>query len=724
MAMPADGDKAPLRRKREDGEDSDNAGGKRDKTEGSRLESCLDQPMDSGSVHEVVKYVPSPLPDKHYDADTTEPISGGLRTLEELLSWKRSEASPFAAAVPLAPREPALASCPRRTLVSHDMMGGYLDDRFVQGTQAEAPYAFYHWQYIDIFNYFTHTMVTVPPTVWTSAAHKHGVVVLGTVITEWTDGAATCEAFLKDEESYRAVADKLVQISHCYGFDGWLINIENTLSEVAVRNAPLFLRYVTDQMHERVPGSLVLWYDSVIESGRLQWQNELNQSNRTFFDACDGFFANYNWTEQNLEWMGDYSGVQGRQADVYIGVDVFARGKVVGGMFETNKALEIIRKHNFSAAIFAPGWVYETHHDKTKFRQNQDKFWALLSDHLYVHRPASPLPFISSFCQGFGKAVYWRGQREAERSWFNLTAQEIQPLYYHTELEDQGWLRSRGCPEDAWNGGCSLLLDGLIPATRTSPVCAKIFSLHVPLASKTLLTLVYKPSAGIAVSLELKTADASLCTHMGVQDVKLTHVSPVVLAEGHHLVSQFSQLCGNWSPDGWTVRCSQLELRGCALREVSISIRRDGDPQDTPFSCRVGEIMLLDVASLQVPAELVQGLCIYDVVWLRGAGTSPESTSPCLHLNATLRWDYPTEIVRHFRVYWRRLRGPDPRIRSGQLALVGRAYSNLFRVTELAVPEPPGLLELVVEPVIRKGFLVPESHWGRRSLSYTEDLTQ
>lgn len=67
---------------------------------------------------------------KHYVADTTEPISCGLQTLEELLSWKRSEANPFnVAAVPLAPREPPLASCSRRTLVSHDMMGGYLDDR-------------------------------------------------------------------------------------------------------------------------------------------------------------------------------------------------------------------------------------------------------------------------------------------------------------------------------------------------------------------------------------------------------------------------------------------------------------------------------------------------------------------------------------------------------------------------------------------------------------------
>lgn len=51
--------------------------------------------------------------------------------------------------------------------------------RFLQGTCSEAPYAFYHWHHIDIFNYFTHTLVTIPPAVWTSAAHKHGVVVIG-----------------------------------------------------------------------------------------------------------------------------------------------------------------------------------------------------------------------------------------------------------------------------------------------------------------------------------------------------------------------------------------------------------------------------------------------------------------------------------------------------------------------------------------------------------------
>uniref|UniRef100_A0A8K9X7L6 Cytosolic endo-beta-N-acetylglucosaminidase n=1 Tax=Oncorhynchus mykiss TaxID=8022 RepID=A0A8K9X7L6_ONCMY len=607
----------------------------------------------------------------HYDPDTTEPISSGLQSLEELLSWKRSEANPFnVATVPLANREPSLASTPHRTLVSHDMMGGYLDDRFLQGAESDAPYVFYHWQYIDVFNYFSHNTVTIPPSVWTNAAHRHGVIVLGTFITEWTDGGKMCEVFLKEEESYRAVADRLVQIAHCYGFDGWLINIENPLGETAVKNTPLFLRYLTDQMHERVPGSMALWYDSVLENGQLKWQNELNPSNRVFFSACDGIFTNYNWTEQNLEGMKAYSAAQGRLADIFVGVDVFARGEVVGGKLETNKALEMIRKHDFSTAIFAPGWVYESIPDKNDFRKEQDKFWSLLSDFLYVHRPSSPLPFVSSFCQGAGTSLYWRGQREVDRSWFNLDAQELQPLYYRETLEGEGWLRTQGCPEDAWSGGSSLLVEGVLPS-MLSKVCARIFSLQVPLSSRVFVSLIYKPSPGVTVSLELKTADATLCTHRGVQDIP---------SESYHTE---------------------------VFRIYPVSHYTHNVCLPPP--------QILDAESLSVPPLPVQSVCLYDVVWLRGANK--------LNLNATLRWRYPAQLVRHFLVYWRRLRGPDPRIPSGKLALIGRAYCPLFRVTELTVPEPPGLLELVVEPVSREGFRVPESQWGRRSLSYTEERT-
>lgn len=56
---------------------------------------------------------------------------------------------------------------------------------------------------------------------------------------------------------------------------------------------------------------------------------------RVFFDSCDGFFTNYNWREDHLQRMVAQAGE--RLADVYVGVDVFARSNVVGGRFDTDK---------------------------------------------------------------------------------------------------------------------------------------------------------------------------------------------------------------------------------------------------------------------------------------------------------------------------------------------------------------------------------------------------
>lgn len=42
----------------------------------------------------------------------------------------------------------------------------------------------------------------------------------------------------------------------------------------------------TAAMHAAVPGSLVVWYDSVTVQGDLKWQCRLNELNSAFFDAC------------------------------------------------------------------------------------------------------------------------------------------------------------------------------------------------------------------------------------------------------------------------------------------------------------------------------------------------------------------------------------------------------------------------------------------------------
>ena len=100
------------------------------------------------------------------------------------------------------------------------------------------------------------------------------------------------------------------------------------------------------------------------------------------------------------------------------------------------------------------------------------------------------------------------------------------------------------------------------------------------------------------------------------------------------------------------------------------------------------------------------------MVWHRAPGGA-------LRLSATLRWSFPPRLWRYFHLSWRRLRGPGPRGQAGPPVPLGRAYSTLFRLTELEVPGPPARVELRVEPVLKEGLLVPEALWGRRSLSYS-----
>ncbi|XP_011855659.1 PREDICTED: cytosolic endo-beta-N-acetylglucosaminidase-like, partial [Mandrillus leucophaeus] len=78
---------------------------------------------------EVVSFSPDPLPVRYYDKDTTKPVSFYLSSLEELLAWTPCMEDGFNVALePLACRQPPLSSQRPRTLLCHDMMGGYLDD--------------------------------------------------------------------------------------------------------------------------------------------------------------------------------------------------------------------------------------------------------------------------------------------------------------------------------------------------------------------------------------------------------------------------------------------------------------------------------------------------------------------------------------------------------------------------------------------------------------------
>lgn len=129
---------------------------------------------------------------------------------------------------------------------------------------------------------------------------------------------------------------------------------------------------------------------------------------------------------------------------------------------------------------------------------------------------------------------------------------------------------------------------------------------------------------------------------------------------------------------------------------------------------------MLDAESLRPSLLPIQNMCVYDVVWHKG-DVDVNGKPAKVFLNATLRWCYPTELVRYFRVLWRHIRGPDPRVGPGMAILIGRSYSPQYRVVELEIGHKAGVMELLVEPVSREGFSLPEAHWGRQTLSYSTD---
>ena len=254
----------------------------------------------------------------------------------------------------------------------------------------------------DVFVYFSHNRVTIPPPSWISASHVHGTRVLGTIITEWKDGEAANQLLLRAYEtidsptSSYSLAFKLASIAKYYGFDGWLVNIEaplasgvgseRVLSEVSKLCA--FLKDLTKHVHSIIGAhGIVLWYDSIdAKTGTVRWQSELNESNLVFFDQVDGIFLDYHWNEEKVRRTSTLAKSLGRCRDVFVGSDIWGRGSFGGeGFHGVRAAARAVKAASLadddpplSFALFGPAWSYESQGgstDITLFRTLEEELW-------------------------------------------------------------------------------------------------------------------------------------------------------------------------------------------------------------------------------------------------------------------------------------------------------------------------------------------------------------
>jgi hypothetical protein len=302
-----------------------------------------------------------------------------------------------------------------RLLVCHDFGGGYTAgerrlfvleegegaaraDRKTR-TEAEVPhsriraaesaYTVSYWDRTDCFVYFSHQRISVPPREWIHDGHRHGVTVLGTIITEGAGGAADLDMLLSDAKRMAAIIERLVELCDVYGFDGYLLNVENTLPATMAKRLLVFCSQLRKQLNTRkaslCTARLVIWYDAITIDGELAYQNALTPRNKPFFDACDGLFTNYFWNPMHLAMTRTAAGSRG--ADVFVGVDVFGRRMFGGGGYNTNVAAEEATHTNLSVALFAPGWTMECESEGSRdgFERAESRMWSRLQKSFAYH---------------------------------------------------------------------------------------------------------------------------------------------------------------------------------------------------------------------------------------------------------------------------------------------------------------------------------------------------
>lgn len=458
-------------------------------------------------------------------------------------------------------------------------------------------YNFTQWSNIDVLNWFAGTAdqtVNLPARPWVEAAHRNGVKVIGSVflgVARWGGSADTAEKLLEQDAQGRFVfADKLIAMAEYYGFDGWLINQETDLSAVKDENNDLvegkkdfvrakklavkmqaFTKYLTQQAPA---GMEIHWYDAMIMTGEVKWQNELNDKNLMFIRepganrnadesarVSDAMFLNY-WWDDKMALESHQFAVENNvnPYEVYYGADLWPERKAQKLFTETDwlHALfpENLQSGLGSIAVFginanynfsgndkvAPYSTYQREGDdvyrfydtQTRFFSGDDlnvaihdqaKAWPGLGRYVPAKSTINDLPFVTSFNTGHGKAKYVNGKVIADQ-WHDISQQDMLPTWQFA-VEGKGSIKPQFDFEQAYNGGSSLVFKLEKGAVSAS----------VPLY-KTQLTLTERSRINFAATSSLTPeTKAYICLHMASGE----HVKVLIDSSPNHANSWHSQ---------------------------------------------------------------------------------------------------------------------------------------------------------------------------------------
>lgn len=480
---------------------------------------------------------------------------------EELLNWKAEEDSNVnfnKSVVPLAKRVDKEKLEAVNTTQNKDMkvvaisiMNGSTSGNPSQGSNKFASNTFSYWQYIDKLVYWGGSSgegLIVPPSADViDSAHKNGVPVLGTVFfppevfggkIEWLN------KFLeKDSSGSFPMVDKLIEVCKTYNFDGWFINqeTEGTDKESISKEHVVLMQEFIKEFKSKAKDDLeIMWYDSMTNEGKMDWQNALNEKNETFLvdgdknSVADSMFLNFWWTnKEHVEKellkasnkKAEEIGVD--PYDVYAGVDVQEKGigtPIRWDLFENGLGGSFT-----SLGLYCPSWTFFSANDIEDFENKESRFWVNefknpaiateakgtewkgISTYALEKSVVTTLPFTTNFNMGNGYNFFINGEKVSERDWNNRSLADIMPTYrWIIENEGKNKLNATMDFANAFYGGNSIKFAGNLEADKSSTL--KLYSADLKLEKGIEFTTTAKSNSEVNLDLVLEFHDGSVET--------------------------------------------------------------------------------------------------------------------------------------------------------------------------------------------------------------------
>lgn len=152
---------------------------------------------------------------------------------------------------------------------------------------------------------FEFGILNLPNPAYTNAAHKNGVKSMGCVFVPRA-GQPYDTLLEQREDGTFPVAEKLIEMKEYFGFDGYFINQETSISAEHTDVYKAFTKTLMDA------GLYVQWYDMLDdETGKMSYKASLIPSHSSFVKddelgmVNDSIFMNYNWNSPDGWNNGD-----------------------------------------------------------------------------------------------------------------------------------------------------------------------------------------------------------------------------------------------------------------------------------------------------------------------------------------------------------------------------------------------------------------------------------